>query len=72
MYENFGFTVYQERLREAEKRRKQYELIRAAEAYARRENDGQRENFVQRVLRMLNIRNQPKQVANDAQRAAAH
>lgn len=72
LYQDFGFSVYQDHLREAEKRRKQNELIRAAEEYARRENGEKQENIVQRVMRMFRMRSQPVQAANDAQRAAAH
>ena len=72
LYQDFGFSVYQDHLREAEKRRKRNELIRAAEEYARRENGEKQPSFIQRVIRMFNLRSQPEQVANDAQRAAAH
>jgi len=72
MYQDFGFSVYQDHLRAAEKRRKQNELIRAAEEYARRENSGKQNTFAQRVMQMFRMRSQSKQVANDARRAAAH
>ena len=73
MYDNYvTYNHYEDRLLEADLRRKQNELIRHAEEYARRERGEQRNSIVQRFMRMFHVRSQPKQAANDAKRATAH
>jgi hypothetical protein len=73
MYSDYGNLafLYEDRLRDAEKQRKQNQLIRAAQEYARRERGENQDGLLRRLMQLINVRHEPTQEANDAQHAPA-
>jgi hypothetical protein len=61
--------LYEERLRDAENQRKHNQLVRAATAYAQREN-GQRGGLLHQIKTLLQARNQESQEVTDVRATA--